>query len=65
MVARRPAPVGCFVGGQQFRCLMLGMCGCHLRFRHGVSAFAHEVFINRQVIVLGGYACHSAGPSAG
>lgn len=65
MVARRSVPVGWFGVGQEFRCLVLGVCGRQLGFRHGVSAFAHEVFINRQVIVFGGRACHNAGPSAG
>ncbi len=65
MVCRPVVPVGGLPLAQQFRCLVMRMRGRHLRFRHGVSSFAHEVFINRQVIVFGGRASHNAGPSAG
>jgi hypothetical protein len=56
--------LGRILSAQQLRCLVLRMCRRHLGFRHRVTSFAHQVLIDRQVIVSGGRACHSAGPSA-
>ncbi|KUL30339.1 hypothetical protein ADL12_27225 [Streptomyces regalis] len=65
MGPRRLGPAVRFLAAEQFRCLVLGVCGCHLGFHHGVSAFAHQFFIDGRVIVFGGSACHDVGPSAG
>lgn len=38
---------------------MLRVLGRQLSFGNGVTAFAYQVLIDRQVIVLSGGACHS------
>ncbi|GCB43991.1 hypothetical protein SNL152K_1276 [Streptomyces sp. NL15-2K] len=46
------------LSAQQFRCLVLRVLGGHLGLRHSVTAFLHQVFIDRQVIDFTGSACH-------
>lgn len=55
VVAGRWVRVGRVVSHQEFR-----RSAC---FRHGITAFTHQAFIYRQVmvIVFGGPACHCAG----
>lgn len=45
--------------GQQFRCLMLHVISRQPSFGDNVTTFAHQVFIDGQVIVFSGSACHS------
>ncbi|PAZ15203.1 hypothetical protein CLM62_15115 [Streptomyces sp. SA15] len=46
------------LSAQQFRCLVLRVLGGHLGLRHSVTAFTHQVLVDRQVIAFTGAACH-------